>query len=727
MTGQTNSSERAVCQTFVGARHGYANFVWYLAQVPYAKLVQLHDFACQGFLRHAMIRLFTLLSLALLLSVPALGFESAPVTTKRSTATLITESDSVVPGGRVRIALRLILANGWHTYWHNPGEAGVPTELTAALSPGATPGPIEWPAPGRITEGPVTTYGFSGDVVLPISVTLASGISAFSGEVTAHWLVCKDICVPEEASFPIALPTGTGAASAQAPLFKAHDQIVPRVSPWDATIAADGTLFVRGRELRPDTVIDAWFIPDTPGQIVDGAAQLLTVRNGGFTLGLRLATGFDPSAGLHGILSVRDRGGSQADVVLAAKPGPTPLPAVPLVRALLFAFLGGLILNLMPCVFPILAMKAVGFAAGMARGKARAHAVSYTLGVVSTFICVAIALLVARSAGTAAGWGFQFASPIFVSAMAWLLFGVGLNLSGVFRVGGAFAGAGGSLAAQEGHWGSFFTGGLAVLVATPCTAPFMAVAVASGLAAPPPITVLIFFVMGLGLASPYLALSAIPALGRAMPRPGPWMEVLRQLLAFPMYGAAGWLLWVVSEEAGSGGVLATAIGFVCLGFAGWSLGITQDAGFHRRRFGWTAAGAAVSLALMALSGIAPVALAPAPQRDSEAFTPARLAALRAEGRPVFVNLTAAWCVTCLVNERVAISNDTVQRVFAANHVAYLRGDWTRQDPAISEFLREQGRDGVPLYLYYGPHAANAVVLPQILTETTVLDAVEHPS
>lgn len=682
----------------------------------------------QGHDTHAMIRLFTLLSLACLLNVPALAFESAPVATKRTVATLITDSDSVVPGGQVRFALHLRLADGWHTYWQNPGEAGVPTEIVATLSAGATAGPIEWPAPRRITEGTITTYGFSGDIILPVRVTLAQGVGSVSGAVTAHWLACKDICVPEEASFPIALPAGTGAPSAQMPLFKAHDEAVPRTSPWNATIAADGTLFVRGRELRPETVIDAWFIPDTPGQIVDDAAQLLSVHNGGFTLGLRLAKGFVPTAGLHGVLAVRDRGGSQADVVLTAPAGATPTPAVPLARALLFAFLGGLILNLMPCVFPILAMKAVGFAAGMARGKARAHAVSYTAGVTATFICVAFALLVARSAGTAAGWGFQFASPVFVAAMAWLLFGVGLNLSGVFRIGGRFVGAGGSLAAQEGHWGSFFTGALAVLVATPCTAPFMAVAVASGLAAPPAVTVLIFFTMGLGLASPYLALSTIPALARAIPRPGPWMEVFRQFLAFPMYGAAVWLLWVVSEEAGSAGVLATGTGFALLGFAGWSLGISQNAGGRTgRRFGWAGAGAAAVLAVTALTGIGTMPAATANYQDGEAFTLARLAALRAEGRPVFVDLTAAWCVTCLVNERVAISNDTVQRAFAARHVAYLRGDWTRQNPEISEFLREQGRDGVPLYLYYGPHAATPEVLPQILTETTVLDAMEHPS
>jgi thiol:disulfide interchange protein/DsbC/DsbD-like thiol-disulfide interchange protein len=674
-----------------------------------------------------MIRFLAALLLATSLAVPALGIETPPVISKRGVATLITDTDSVRAGGRARIALRLRLAEGWHTYWHNPGETGVPVELQPTLSPGASASPIEWPAPTRISEGPITTYGYSGEVVLPIDVTMAPGATAVSGDVTAHWLACKDICVPEEASFHFDLPAGAGEPSAQFALFQAHDRAVPRQSPWSATISPDGKLFVRGQGLSSASVVDAWFIPDAPGQIVDDAAQLLSARDGGFTLGLRLAKGFNPESGLHGVLSVRDRGGSQADVVLSAQAGPAPRPVVPVGQALVFAFLGGIILNLMPCVFPILAMKAVGFAAGLARGQARAHAVSYTCGVTATFVCVAIALLIARSAGAAAGWGFQFASPVFVTAMAWLMFAVGLNLSGIYRIGGGFVGAGGSLAAREGHWGSFFTGALAVLVATPCTAPFMAVAIGTGLAEPPPVTMIIFFVMGLGLAAPYLALSMVPALSQVMPRPGPWMDVLRQLLAFPMYGASVWLLWVVSEEAGASGVLSAAIGFVLLGFAAWNLGITQDLGRLRRRIGWVGAALAVSLALAALTGIGAPPGSPVTERGIEAFTSARLATLRAEGRPVFVNLTAAWCIICLVNERIAISNDAVQRAFTSKNVAYLKGDWTRQDPAITEFLREQGRDGVPLYLYYGPHAPSAEVLPQILTESTVLDALGRPS
>jgi thiol:disulfide interchange protein len=391
----------------------------------------------------------------------------------------------------------------------------------------------------------------------------------------------------------------------------------------------------------------------------------------------------------------------------------------PLGQILVFAFLGGLILNLMPCVFPILAMKAVGLAQHAGRGHG--HAVSYTVGVLVTFVALAGALLATRAAGTAAGWGFQVSSPVFVAGMTWLLFAVGLNLSGVFEVGAGLTGAGSGLAGRHGAAGSFFTGLLAVLVATPCTAPFMGVAVAAGLAAPPAVTVLVFAVMGLGLAAPYVALASMPGLARLMPRPGRWMEVLKQALAFPMYGAAAWLVWVVSQEAGPSGVLATAAGLVLVGFAGWVFGVTQVFSVQPRRFGQAAAIVAVLAALAVLSGISAAPVGAATESASvEAYTPERLASLRAAGKPVFVNMTAAWCVTCLLNERVAISTDAVRAAFAAGNVAYLKGDWTRQDPAITAFLRQNGRDGVPLYVFFPASGGEPEVLPQILTEGEVL-------
>ncbi len=657
---------------------------------------------------------------------PAVALESASVASARATVSLVSDTDAVAPGRPFRVGLWLRLAPGWHTYWQNPGDAGLAPELELDLSSGGTAGPIAWPVPQRIPEGALMTYAYTGDVLLLVTVT-PSGDGAISVKAHANLLVCHEICVPEEGDFRLDLPPGAAAPSAQAPLFDAFDRRVPPPSPWQAVAGRDGTLFVQGAELTPATVADAWFIPDRPGAIRDSAAQRLTVRDGGFTLALQPGKTFRPGDGLSGILSIRDRSELQTNVSLQAAAGTVPpqAPAINLPRVLGLAFLGGLILNLMPCVFPVLALKVVGLA-GASRTKARWHAVAYTVGVLVAFAALCAALLTARAAGTAAGWGFQFQSPIFVAGMTWLLFAVGLNLSGVYEFGSGLMRTGHGLAARPGHLGSFFTGLLAVVVATPCTAPFMGVAVAAGLAAPPAVTMLVFLAMGVGLASPYAVLATAPGLWRVAPKPGRWMEVLRQALAFPMYGASVWLLWVLSQESGPSGVLAAAVGLVLIAFAGWVLGITQGAANRGRRVGQSLAAAALLAALVVLSGIAtaPTATSGLAESGAERFTAVRLATLRAEGRPVFVNMTAAWCVTCLVNERVAIGRDAVHRAFADHEVTYLKGDWTRQDPQITEFLRENGREGVPLYVYY-PRHGQPMVLPQILTESMLLSELER--
>jgi thiol:disulfide interchange protein/DsbC/DsbD-like thiol-disulfide interchange protein len=698
------------------------------------------------------------------LETQARALESTPAVSTRATVSLVSDTDTVSPGTPFRIGLRIRLAPGWHTYWRNPGDAGVAPELDLALPNGATAGPIGWPAPQRLAEGPLMTYAYTGEVLLPLTITpalAAVGLGTPAGgtpapgaptledravtiAADARWLVCKQICVPEQAHFTLNLPAGNlpagslpagnlpagnAAPSAQASLFAATDRRIPRASPWPAHIAADGTLWLRGAELNTANVTSAWFIPSVAGTLEDTAAQPLSIGSGGLAGGLTLALkpgpAFKPGVDLDGVLAVLDRSGQETDVAVHATPGaPPPELAMSLARVLGFAFLGGLILNLMPCVFPVLAMKALGLAAGAAQGRMRGHALSYTAGVLLAFAALGGALLAARAAGAAAGWGFQFASPVFVAAMAWLLFGVGLNLSGAFEIGTGLAGAGQRLVARGGHSGSFFTGLLAVLVATPCTAPFMGVAIAAALAAPPAETIVVFLAMGLGLAAPYALFAAVPALGRLAPPPGRWMDRLRQGLAFPMYGACAWLVWVVSQEAGPAGVLGCVAGLVLLGFAAWVGGVAQQETGRTRRFAQSVAVAALLVALAVLSGIGEAPSAPLPtEAGTEAYSATRLAALRAEGRPVFVNMTAAWCVTCLVNERVAIASTPVRDAFAAHHVAYLKGDWTRQDGAITAFLREHGRDGVPLYVYFPPGEGAPEVLPQILTEQTVLRAI----
>lgn len=661
---------------------------------------------------------FALPLLLLFATAPSFAAESPPVRSPRLTATLVSDTDAVAAGTPMHLALRLQMAPGWHTYWQNPGDAGFATELTLDVPAS----PIAWPVPERLPEGPLLSYGYTGSVLLPVTVTPGDGLHV---KATANWLVCQKICVPEEGHFSLDLPAGTPAPSAEAPLFAAAALRTPRPSPFPAHIAADGTLSLTGAELSPDTVADAWFIPDAEGA---SASQTVDVEDGAVLI--HLPTPKTAPNSLTGVVVLRDRRGEESILGVQATPGAAPVfnaGALPLAEALLFAVVGGFILNLMPCVFPILAMKAMGLArlSGSERRVVRWHAASYTAGVVLAFAVLGGTLLALRGAGSAVGWGFQFQSPLGVTLMAWVLFLVGLNLSGVFSVGGRFAGVGQGLTKSGGHVGSFGTGVLAVLVATPCTAPFMGAAIAAAFAAPGPLTMLVFVAMGLGLAAPYALLGIAPGLARWLPRPGAWMNVLRGALAFPMYGAFVWLLWVVSLEAGEAGVLTVASGALLLALGAWALGLAQRSSGRLRGFGRSVAVVACVGAVATLlrldAGAAPEAgVANARAESVEPYTPARLAELRAEGRPVFVNMTAAWCVTCLVNERVALTPERVRAAFTKYRVAYLKGDWTGGDPAITSFLREHARDGVPLYVLFPAGDAKPTVLPQILTEATML-------
>ena len=377
--------------------------------------------------------------------------------------------------------------------------------------------------------------------------------------------------------------------------------------------------------------------------------------------------------------------------------------------------MGGLILNLMPCVFPVLSIKALAL---VREGNHRAEGLAYTAGVLASFAVLAAVLIALRAGGQQVGWGFQFHSPVFVLVVSYLLFLVGLNLSGFFDIGGGFTGVGSSLAARQGLAGSFFTGVLAAVVATPCTAPFMGAALAFALAQPAAVMLSVFLALGLGLALPFLVLAFWPAAQRWLPRPGAWMDRFKQFLAFPMFAAVVWLLWVLAQQTGPDGVALALGGLVLLAFALWL-----------RRVSDGVAGAAGLVIGLLLAFSVTYWIKPQPAADVradatlEAYSAERLAELRAQKQPVFVNLTASWCISCLVNERVALSRPEVKDAFAKAGVVYLKGDWTREDPKITAVLKAHGRSGVPLYLYYAPGAAEAVVLPQLLTPGLVIEAV----
>ncbi|MDE2006898.1 MAG: thioredoxin family protein, partial [Rhodospirillales bacterium] len=616
-----------------------------------------------------------------------------------------------------------------HSYWRNPGDAGAPATFHLDAPAGASIGPIAWPAPRRIAEGPLMTYAYTGGFLLTRRVALPE-----AGPVTvkATWLVCKEICVPEQAVFHLDLPAGAPAPSAEVPIFAAAARAVPRPASFAATLGADGTLFLRGPGLDPAAIARAAFIPDRPGLIRDAAPQTLDRRAGGIALALAPDKGFAAAraqaAARAGVLELVLRDGTRRAALIAPEPGTVPAApstAPPLAPLLLAGFLGGLILNLMPCVFPILAMKALAIAG--AAQRARAPAAAYVAGVLVAFAALGGGMLALRAAtGAVPGWGFQFASPAGVAAMALVIFAVGLNLSGVFAVGGRAGGIGQGLAARGGLAGSFFTGLLAVVVATPCTAPFMAAAIGGALAAPPLAGLAVFLALGAGLAAPMALLALMPGIGRLFPRPGAWMERLRHLLAFPMYGAVVWLVWVLSTEAGPDGVAAIGAGLVALGFAAWLLGEAQRgaAPVIGRAVAFVAMLAALAAPawLAAAAPAAPGGHVLAAMPNQEAFSAARLAALRAAGRPVFVDVTASWCITCQLNRRVALEVAPVRAAFAARGVVYLLADWTRQDAPITAYLRAHGRDGVPLYVFYPPGAAHGRVLGQLLTPDSVLAA-----
>jgi len=680
-----------------------------------------------------MARMILGLFLLLGLAGPALAQTEAP----KVQAKLIAEQGEIAPGQTVTVALEENIAPGWHTYWINPGDAGAPATIDWSLPPGWRASAIEWPYPKRLPTGPLMDYGYEGTVWLLVNITAPA--NAAPGPVTlkasAHWLVCKQVCIPEDADLSLPLTIGEAAApyATIKDEFDAARAKLPVVSPWPAHFSNGAALdlYIASPALAAAKPKDAAFFPYTEDMIVGRAAQQLALAKNG--IGLRLAAGPKLKNALHGVLVLTSADGSVKALEIDAKPGPVPDldfasgAGIGIALALLFAFIGGLILNLMPCVLPVLAMKALAVAskAGKDAPEAAREGLAYGAGAVLSFVALGGAVVALRAGGDAIGWGFQLQEPIAVAAFALLIFAVGLNLSGVFEIPWGVTG-GDALTKKGGALGAFFTGVLAVAVAAPCTAPFMAAALGYALAQSAGIAMLVFLALGIGFAAPFAAIGLSPPLLRLLPKPGAWMIRFKQALAFPMYAAAAWLIWVLSQEAGANGLIAALAAMTALAFAAWVWGASRNAKPHWRAIGTVAAiaGLIAMFALLPLAGNGkPAKTAIATSAiPSEPYSQTRLAQLRAQNRPVFVDATAAWCITCLVNERVAFSGDDVRAAFARKHVAFLIADWTNRNPEITALLAAHGRSGVPLYLYYAPGAANPVILSQVLTESEIMKA-----
>lgn len=697
--------------------------------------------------------------LACLLALVAAPAFAAPVNTGHIEAELVAQ-EAAVPGGTVYVAVRQKIVDGWHTYWRNAGDAGSATKLAWTLPAGWKAGDIVWPTPKQLREGSppnqLGVYAYEGEVLLPVPIEVP--VSARPGQsvelkVAVSFLVCAETCIPEDAVLTLGLPVTGGpprpdavwAARIAETLARA-----PKPAGLTATFTRSGpmlSLAVTGDALKGASASGAYFFPFS-GTVIDHGAPAI-IERGPEGLTLSVPAGYDFTKGqapeiLAGVLALGDRAfeiSARAGPPAAGASGLGPPPpakaasaGLGVATALLFAFLGGLILNLMPCVFPILSMKAASLAGHGHEAKAARHqGLAYLAGVLVTFLSLAGALIALKAAGAAIGWGFQLQSPVVVAGLTLLLLLVALNLSGVFEIGTSLQGLGGGLADnRRGMLGSFLTGVLAVVVAAPCTAPFMGPAMGFALTQSPAVSLLVFAFLGLGLATPFVALSFAPALLRLMPRPGAWMETLRNVLAFPMYGTAAWLVWVLARQTGPLGLALALAAALLAAFAAWLFGRAQ-----RRETAPILRGLAAVTALAAAGLLYGLTQAPPPAAaastgaraeasidlPSEPWSPERVAALRAEGRPVFVNFTAAWCVTCQVNDAAAITRPATVDAFRRANAVYLVADWTTRDGAIAKALAEHGRAGVPLYLVYGADGSDPVALPQLLSEGMVIEAI----
>lgn len=695
-------------------------------------------------------------ALALTLLAPGLAIaaETAAVSTPRVAATLLSSRDAVAPGERFQVALVQKIAPGWHTYWANPGDSGEPTRIAWTLSQGATAGGIQWPAPKAIPVEPLVNFGFEGTVVLPVEITVPQDAKVgerLTLQAAATWLVCEKICIPEEAAFTLELPVSAAAIvdeAAQARI-DATRAALPSPAAFKGRLAADGeglALTLPGLSGAPT---DLRFFPFSDTLIDHAAQQAVASASDGMLLRLTRSSAFKVAdAELAGVLTYTEGGMPRALALTAAVDpalvgaaatavAPPPLVRIPLPvegadltlwAALLFAFAGGLILNLMPCVLPVLFIKALGFAqlAQASRAQVREQGLLFLAGVVVTFMALAVMVIALGALGTSVGWGFQLQSPPLVIALAVVMTLIGLNLLGAFEVGTSAVGVGHGLATRGGRLGAFMTGALAVVVATPCTAPFMGAAIGYAVTQPPVLGLSVFLSLALGFALPVVALSFAPGLLRLLPKPGRWMLILKQAFAFPMFATAIWLIWVASVQAGPGGVLAALVAVLAAGFIVWLVGVTRDARLGRLVSSAFAVLIAFAAGWFVIQSAVPAVTTQARAGDVQAWSPERVAALQAEGRPVFVNFTAAWCITCLANERVALSRQEVKDAFSELKVVYLKADWTNRDSRIAFALAEQGRAGVPLYLFYpGQKGAQPEVLPQLLTPDMIVTAAQR--
>ncbi len=707
----------------------------------------------------AFVRLHIVLMLVVLFFSQSTNLYAQLQTESHVQTELISEVTSVKPGQAFWVAVGMNMDEHWHTYWRNPGDSGLKTEIEWQLPEGFRAGPIRWPYPERIEEPPLTTFGYKDEIYLLTAITPPADFET-GEEVTIRadvsWLECAEVCIPGESTMSITLPVEDRVPKADeryAALFAdARSRLPLKDSEWRFSASLQEKklqLSARPPEWFEGTLERLTFFPYENGIIDNTAKQNFEKKDNSYRLTVPLKSISDVQLdSIAGVLVTENgwRGPGSEKAVEIITPVSETLAATSTAKesrlnsiwlAILFSFLGGIILNLMPCVLPVLSIKIMGFVnqANEGEHKSWQHGLVFMLGVLASFWVLAGILLILRAGGEQLGWGFQLQSPPFLIILSAFMFLFGLSLFGVFEIGTSLTTVEGKTRKTSGWMGSFVSGVTATIVATPCTAPFMGSALGFALTQPPWVSLMVFTFLGLGMAAPFVLLSSVPALLRFVPKPGRWMESLKQFMGFLLVGTVIWLLWVLGIQAGSNAIILVLFALVLTGIGAWIYGRWGHLAMPKRTR-LIASLLAFILVIgsngFALTAVDEYAVSPAQQTasrgsgiDWQPFSRDKVQELVNQGKPVFIDFTAAWCLSCQVNERVAFGSEKVQKKFEELNITALKADWTSRDERITKALAEFGRNSVPLYvLYNGRSDAEPQILPEIITPGIILEALE---
>ena len=646
-----------------------------------------------------------------------------------SSVEVTSESEAMMKGDELLLGLNFKLTPGWHTYWKNPGDAGEGASVTWQLPKGFQASEILWPGPEAIPVEPLMTFGYEDEITLLTKIK-ALDAAVFPAIVKAKvsWYTCKDICVPQEANLELTIQNGEKINTFFAnELSNVFLNLPKELSSKHRVEALDDNYFLQ-MELDGNTpVSSAYFFPEEYGLSSYSKEQILEINKNSLSLQISQSEVDLKLQNFAGVLLLNNQDSRtffNVNLNLNNNQKQESLSISELVLTIIFAFIGGLILNAMPCVFPILSIKILNFVEQSEGSKEKMiqHGLSFSAGVLVTFLSIAGLLLLLKSGGESIGWGYQLQSPLMVTILIYLFVAIGITFMSNLVLGGQLAQLGNINQGYGDITSSFLTGVLAVIVASPCTAPFMGSAVGIALLQPGFITIAIFVSLGLGFAAPYLLLSFYPSLLKVLPKPGAWMETLKQFMAFPMWGSALWLTWVLSGQVQTDSVLMVLLGALFIALGLWILEKNQSSdGFAK----WMSL-SSVTILLGAALWLAPTDYENIEQdtsSDLNSYSPELLDSLLAENKPVFLNFTADWCITCKVNETIVLNQVSIKNALESKGIVYLKADWTRKDETIANKLAQYGRTGVPLYLLYSSEGI-PVILPELLTEDMLLSYIE---